>query len=112
MNDLLALVGAKYTSPSSERREHRPNEVEIATRAAKASAIFRGHRAAERNHSALRAIGRPATSAEVRKVRGLKGTLGVHKQMLADPMLEQSWHKAASGQMARHFWFRKEKHHD
>ncbi len=47
MNDLLALVGAKCTSPSSARREHRPNEVEIATRAAKASAGLRGTRAAE-----------------------------------------------------------------
>ena len=110
MNDLLALIGAKYTSPSSERREHRPNEVEIATRAAKASAVFRGTRATERNHAALRAIGRPATSCEVRTVRGLKGTVGVHNQLMNDPMIEHDWRKSANGHMARHFWLKEETH--
>lgn len=106
MNDLLALIGVKYTSPSTKKRERRPNEVEILTKAAKVNAKAQAVRAQIANRLALKRLGRSATSNEVAKIRGLKGSVGVHNQLKADDMLTSEWRRAESGQHGWHFWFK------
>lgn len=96
MNDLLALIGAKYTPPieQTEPRKPRGNNWAHCNQ-------VRNDRMTVSVHSVLETIGRPATRGEIARTRGKNIS---HSSLSRVPGITRSGGKV-QGRAAWFYWF-------
>ena len=93
MNDLLALIGAKYTPPIEQPKPRGHNRAHYNK--------VRNDRMTVSVHSALEKIGRPATRGEIARTRGKSID---HASLERVPGIKRSGGKS-KGRAAWFYWF-------